>query len=216
MLTTTSTPPQQSSEEKLITLTGIKWLTFKAIMSDVGDGRAWRIAYAEGVLEIRMPLTEHEEPKGMIESFVEAFADELDMEVRKLGALTLEREDLARAIEPDSCFYVQNELVVRGKSINLPADPPPDLVVESDYTSSSLNKFSIYASLGVSEIWRYRNQCLQVYQLVEGSYEPKENSLAFPCWPIAEIPAFIEQSKTIGQRAAVRLFPDRVRELLAE
>jgi Uma2 family endonuclease len=216
MLTTISTPPQQISEEKLITLTGIKWLTFKAIMSDVGDGRAWRVAYAEGVLEIRMPLTEDEEPKGMIESFVEAFADELDMEVRKLGALTLEREDLARAIEPDSCFYVQNELVVRGKSINLPADPPPDLVVESDYTSSSLNKFSIYASLGVPEIWRYRNQCLQVYQLVEGSYEPKENSLAFPCLPIAEIPAFIEQSKTIGQRAAVRLFRDRVRELLAE
>jgi Uma2 family endonuclease len=216
MLTTTSTPPQQSSEEKLITLTGIKWQTFKAIMSDVGDGRAWRIAYAEGVLEIRMPLTEHEEPKGMIESFVEAFADEVDMEVRKLGALTLEREDLARAIEPDSCFYVQNESVVRGKSINLPADPPPDLVVESDYTSSSLNKFSIYASLGVPEIWRYRNQSLLVYQLVEGNYEQRENSLAFPCLPIAEIPAFIEQSKTIGQRAAVRLFRDRVRELLAE
>jgi len=216
MLTTTSTPPQQSSEEKLITLTGIKWLTFKAIMSDVGDGRAWRIAYAEGVLEIRMPLTEHEEPKGMIESFVEAFADAIDIEVRKLGALTLEREDLARAIEPDSCFYIQNESVVRGKSINLLADPPPDLVVESDYTSSSLNKFSIYASLGVPEIWRYRNQCLQVYQWVEGNYEQRENSLAFPFLPIAEIPGFIEQSKTIGQRAAVRLFRDRVREVLAQ
>ena len=216
MLTTTSTPPQQSSEEKLITLTGIKWLTFKAIMSDVGDGRAWRIAYAEGVLEIRMPLTEHEEPKGMIESFVEAFADAIDIEVRKLGALTLEREDLARAIEPDSCFYIQNESVVRGKSINLLADPPPDLVVESDYTSSSLNKFSIYASLGVPEIWRYRNQCLLVYQLVEGNYEQRENSLAFPFLPIAEIPGLIEQSKAIGQRAAVRLFRDRVRELLAE
>src|SRR4028118_153735 len=215
MLTTTSSPPQQSSEEKLITLTGIKWLTFKAIMSDVGDGRAWRIAYAEGVLEIRMPLTEHEEPKGMIESFVEAFADAIDIEVRKLGALTLEREDLARAIEPDSCFYIQNESEVRGKSINLLADPPPDLVVESDYTSSSLNKFSIYASLGVPEIWRYRNQCLVVYQLVEGNYEEREKSLAFPFLPVAEIPGFIEQSKTIGQRAAVRLFRDRVRELLA-
>jgi Uma2 family endonuclease len=216
MVTTTLTPPQQSSEEKLITLTGIKWLTFKAIMSDVGDSRAWRIAYAEGVLEIRMPLTEHEEPKGMIESFVEAFADALDIEVRKLGALTLEREDLTRAIEPDSCFYIQNESVVRGKSINLPADPPPDLVVESDYTSSCLNKFSIYASLGVPEIWRYRNQCLQVYQLVEGNYEERENSLAFPFLPIAEIPGLIEQSKSIGQRAAVRLFRERIREVLAQ
>ena len=153
MLTTISTPPQQSSEEKLITLTGIKWLTFKAIMSDVGDGRAWRVAYAEGVLEIRMPLPKHERPKVMLELFIGALADELEIEAMSLGALTLEREDLARAIEPDSCLYVQNESVVRGKSINLPADPPPDLVVKSDYTSSSLNKFSIYASLGVSEIW---------------------------------------------------------------
>jgi hypothetical protein len=79
-----------------------------------------------------------------------------------------------------------------------------------------LNKFSIYASLGVPEIWRYRNQSLLVYQLVEGNYEQRENSLAFPFLQIAEIPAFIEQSKTIGQRAAVRLFRDRVRELLAE
>jgi Uma2 family endonuclease len=216
MVTTISTPPQSSSEEKVITLTGIKWPTFKAIMSDVGDGRAWRIAYDAGVLEIRMPLTEHEEPVGMIESFVGVVVDELEIEMRQLGALTLEREDLSRAIEPDSCFYIQNESLVRGKSINLPADPPPDLVVESDYTSSSLNKFSIYAALGVPEIWRYRNQSLLVYHLVEGNYEERENSLAFPFLPIAEIPLLIEQSKSIGQRAAVRLFRDRVREVLAE
>jgi len=217
MVTTTLTSPLQSSEEKLITLTGIKWLTFKAIMSDVGDDRAWRIAYAEGVLEIRMPLPKHERPKVMIELFIGALADELEIEAMTLGALTLEREDLARAIEPDTCFYIQNESLVRDKDeINLPADPPPDLVVESDYTSSSLNKFSIYAELGVPEIWRYRNQSLQVYQLVDGSYQERENSLAFPFLPIAEIPGLIEQSKTIGQRAAVRLFRERVREFLAK
>ncbi|WP_377475596.1 MAG: Uma2 family endonuclease [Microcoleus anatoxicus] len=217
MVTTTLTPPQQSSEEKLITLTGIKWSTFKAIMSDVGDGRAWRIAYAEGVLEIRMPLPKHERHKVMLELFIGALADELEIEAMSLGALTLEREDLTRAIEPDTCFYIQNESLVRDKDeINLPADPPPDLVVESDYTSSSLNKFSIYAALGVPEIWRYRNQSLVVYQLVEGSYQERENSLAFGFLPIAEIPGLIEQSKTIGQRAAVRLFREKVREFLAE
>ena len=217
MVTTTLTPSLQSSEEKLITLTGIKWLTFKAIMSDVGDGRAWRIAYAEGVLEIRMPLPKHERPKVMLELFIGALADELEIEAMSLGALTLEREDLARAIEPDSCFYIQNESLVRDKDeINLLTDPALDLVVESDYTSSSLNKFSIYASLGVPEIWRYRHQSLQVYQLVDGSYAERENSLAFPFLPIAEIPGLIEQSKTIGQRAAVRLFREMVREFLPE
>jgi len=33
--------------------------------------------------------------------------------------------------------------------------PPPDLVVEADLTSSSLDKLTIYASLGVAEVWRY-------------------------------------------------------------
>jgi hypothetical protein len=36
-----------------------------------------------------------------IESFIEAIADELEIEVMKAGSLTLEREDLTRAVEPD-------------------------------------------------------------------------------------------------------------------
>jgi len=39
-------------------------------------------------------------------------------------------------------------------------------------------------------------------------------SLAFPFLPIAEIPGFIEQSRTVGQRATVRLFRQRIREIL--
>jgi Putative restriction endonuclease len=94
--------------------------------------------------------------------------------------------------------------------------PPPDLVVESDYTISSLDKFSLYASLGVPELWRYTRQMLQVYRLVEGNYQLSEQSLAFPFLPIAEIPGFIEQSRNIGQRAVVRLFRYRIREILSE
>jgi Uma2 family endonuclease len=113
----------------------------------------------------------------MLEDFMGALADELEIEAMSLGALTLEREDLTRAIESATCFYIQNESLVREREeINWSLDPPPDLVVESDCTSSSVNKFSIYASLGVPEIGRYRNQSLLVYQLVEGNYEHRENS----------------------------------------
>lgn len=215
MVTTTSTRvDQQLTPENRVVLKGVSWSTFKALVADVGDDRAWRIAYDRGVLEIRMPLEEHEEPKRLIESFVEAIVDELEIELRSLGSLTLEREDLTRAVEPDSCFYIQNESLVRGRNINLPNDPPPDLAIESDYTNSSVNKFTIYAALGVPELWMYRRQSLQVYQLVEGKYQKCDRSLAFPFLPIAEIPGFIEQSRTIGQRAAVRLFRQRIREIL--
>jgi Uma2 family endonuclease len=216
MVTTTSTPVEQEiTPENRVVLKGVSWSTFKALLADVGDDRAWRIAYDRGVLEIRMPLLEHEVPKGLIESLIEATADELEIEVMKAGSLTLEREDLTRAVEPDSCFYIQNEASVRGKrDIKLPEDLPPDLVIESDYTNSSINKDAIYAALGVPELWRYRRQSLQVYQLVEGKYQKCDRSLAFPFLPVAEIPGFIEQSRTIGQRSAVRLFRQRIREIL--
>lgn len=219
MVTITSPPPQLQESDRVsnpVILKGVSWSTYKALMADVGDDRAWRIAYNQGVLEIRMPLEEHEEPKRLIESFIEAIVDELEIELRSLGSLTLEREELSRGVEPDSCFYIQNESVVRGKNINLPEVPPPDLVVESDYTSSSLDKFSLYASLGVPELWRYTRQMLQVYRLVEGNYEISEQSLAFPFLPIAEIPGFIEQSRNIGQRAAVPLFRQRIREIVSD
>ena len=214
--TITPSPPVQEQiiRESKVVLKGVSWQTFQALLADVGDDRAWRIAYDNGVLEIRMPYQEHEMPTGMLESFVEALADELEIEVMKLRSMLLKREDLTRAIEPDTCFYIQNEALVRSRDIDLQTDPPPDLAVESDYTNSSLNKFAIYAALGVPEIWRYRRQTLEVYQLVDGAYQTVTQSVAFPFLPIAEIPGFIEQSRAIGQRSAVRLFRTRIREIL--
>ena len=148
-------PVPATARETRILMKGVSWQTYKTLMAEVGGDRAWRIAYDRGVLEIRMPLEEHEEPLGLLESFIEAVADELSIEVRKLGALTLDREDLTRAVEPDTCFYIQNEALVRGRKINLPEDPPPDLAIESDYTNSSINKQALYSALGVPELWRY-------------------------------------------------------------
>ena len=211
-----STPKStQVSQETLLTpclpLRGVSWSTYQALMTDIGENRPWRIAYNQGILEIRMPLAQHEEPKRLLESFVEAMVDELEIELRSLGSLTLEREDLKRAIEPDSCFYIQNEAKVRGKKeIDLAVDPPPDLAIESDYTNSCLNKFSIYASLGVPELWRYYKGNLEVYQLVGEEYEKKDESLAFPSFPVGEVVQLIEVSKTEGQRYAVRLLRKRI------
>ncbi len=219
MVSTISSPtplPESTYPSNRVVLQGVSWQTYKALMADIGDNRICRIAYFRGILEIRMPLTEHEEPVQLLGDFVKGIADELEIELRCLGALLLERDDLSRAIEPDSCFYIQNEAKIRGKNIQLPEDPPPDLVIESDYTSSSLNKFEIYSSLGVLELWRYYKQRLEIYLLDNGEYKISEVSLAFPFLPVAEISGFIDRSKTEGQRASVRLFRSRIKEILNE
>jgi len=215
MQSTTLAPIQeQVSPENRIILRNISWSTYQALMTDVGEDRGWRIAYQEGVLELRMPLKEHELPKIMISKLLAALSEELEIEILELGSLLLEREDLTRAIEPDTCCYIQNESLVRNKNIEFPNDPPPDLAVESDLTHSSINKFKIYGVLGVPELWRYTKETLQVYQLIDGEYKRCEQSLSFPFLPLDEIPGFIEQSKGVGQRLAVRSFRERIREVL--
>jgi Uma2 family endonuclease len=217
MTTTLPTLTEEKIREtQFIELKDISWQTYKELMTQLGDDRVWRVAYDHGVLEIRMPLREHEQPKIIISYLITALADELELEVMELGAWKLERDDLSQAVEPDTCFYIQNELRVRGLSISLPNDPPPDLVIESDHRHSSVNKFSLYASLGVTELWTYNKRKLEVYQLVDSQYKPVKKSLALPIFPITEVTNYIEQSYQIGQRATVRLFRERIREILKQ
>jgi Uma2 family endonuclease len=122
---TPSTFPQESAPaEARVVLRGVSWQTFKALMADIGEDRSCRIAYDQGMLEIRVPYEQHEEPKILIAAFVTATADELEIEIRQLGSLTLEREDLTCAVEPDSCFYIQMNLRSEAKKSSYPMFHP--------------------------------------------------------------------------------------------
>jgi len=110
------TVPTAKIRESRTVLTGVSWQTFKALLAEIGEDRSCRIAYDRGTLEIMIPYAGHEEPVALIEDFLTAVADEIGIEVRRLGSLTLERSDLTRMVEPDTCFYIQNESLVRGKA----------------------------------------------------------------------------------------------------
>ncbi len=204
----TSTPAEQRT-----VLENISWQTFEALLRETGDRRGFRFAYERGTLEIMTPLYEHENPKIQLDRFIFTLAEELAIEIKSAGSLTLKRQDVAVGIEPDNCYYIQNEATVRGKrKIDLKNDPPPDLAIEVDITSSSVNKSEIYAALRVPELWRYNGRVLKFYQLVEGQYRECEFSLAFPFVSVNEIARFVAQSKTTGETALVKSFRVWVRE----
>jgi Uma2 family endonuclease len=199
------------AEQRTI-LYNVSWETFEALLRDTGEGRGSRFAYDCGTLEIMTPLFEHENPKGNFGNFIIALAEELDMEIRNAGSTTLKRNSMTKGIEPDSCYYIQNEAVIRGKkTLNLEIDPPPDLAIEIDITSSSVNKINIYAALGVAEIWRYDGAVLKFYQLVESEYIEINFSIAFPLISVGDMNRFIQQSKTMGEIALLKSFRAWVR-----
>jgi Uma2 family endonuclease len=152
--------------EQRVILSNISWQTFEQLLKELGDNRTSRLAYDEGVLEIMTPLGRHENNNRFIESMIGAIADELNLNLKRFGSLTLKRSKKLKGAEPDSCYYLQNEPLVRSKQeIDLDKDPPPDLVLEIDITSGSLNKQPIYAAIGVPEFWHYDGNKLQVFLL---------------------------------------------------
>ncbi len=198
--------------EQRTVLYNLSWDTFEALLRDTGEHRGSRFAYDCGTLEIMTPLFEHENPKIQFDRLIFSLAEELDIEVRSAGSTTLKRKSLAKGIEPDSCYYIQNEAAMRSReTLNLEIDTPPDLAVEIDITSSSVNKFNIYAALGVAELWRYDGEVLKFYQLVENQYIEIKFSLAFPLVSVRDINRFIQQGKTLGEIALLKSFRAWVR-----
>jgi Uma2 family endonuclease len=196
-------------------LKNVSWQQFKDILENLGESRSARLSYSQGTLEIMTPLPEHEDDKVIIADFIKAILEEMDIEFRSLGSTTFENEAMRQAVEPDDCFYIQNEAQIRGKKrLNLEIDPPPDLALEIDITSRT--KFNNYQELGVAELWRYNGKKLEINNLQSGRYVQSETSLAFPNLPIANVlHDFVEQSKVRGRNATMKAFRAWVREQLA-
>jgi Uma2 family endonuclease len=192
----------------------ISWSTYKHILAELGENRSSRISYSQGVLEIIAPLREHEVGKKIIGNLVEILLEELDIEFWSLGSTTFDEEKMDAGVEPDDCFYIQNEAAVRGKDrIDLTIDPPPDLAIEIDITSRT--RFNNYEVLGVPELWRWRGNKLEINVLIDGKYVITNNSLVFPNLPIAQlIPEYLQRSKTEGRNATMKAFRAWIREQL--
>ena len=199
------------AEQKTV-LQNVSWQTFEALLMDTGEDRGSRFAYDCGTLEIMTPLFEHENPKIQFDRLIFALAEELEVEIKSAGSMTLKRKAINQGIEPDNCYYIQNEPSVIGRrELDLETDPLPDLAIEIDITSSSVNKSGIYLALGVSELWKYNGRVVKFYQLVEGQYVEREFNLAFPIVLVNDMNGFIEQSKTMGEIALLKSFRAWVR-----
>ncbi|UKO95829.1 Uma2 family endonuclease [Nostoc sp. UHCC 0870] len=194
-----------------VILQNINWQEFEAILTELGDHRATRLAYIQGTLEIRMPLPKHEVAKVIIGDMVKILLEELEIDCESFGSTTFKREDMSFGVEPDDSFYIKNHARMIGKErIDLTVDPPPDLVIEVDVTSKT--QLAAYEALRVPELWRYEKGRLQINILQDGKYVESEISPTFPNLPIVEaISQFYEQSQTIGRSPTLRSFRNWVR-----
>lgn len=190
-----------------VLLRNVSWDEFEQILDELGDRRAARLAYYKGMLEIMVPLAGHEDGKEIISDLVKTLLEELDIEFRSLGSTTFKRQNMDAGVEPDACFYIQNEAAIRGRDrINLNFEPPPDLAIKIDITSKSEIKKNSYEALGVSELWIYDGRSLQINLLQNRQYIVTNRSQIFPMPIVEAIPQYVMQSKLDGRNAAIKAF----------
>ncbi len=184
-------------------------------LRDDDEYRHTRMTYDRGDLELMSPSKLHERVGYLIGRCIDVWTEERQIAVQSCRTTTFRREDLLQGLEPDNCYYIQNESVVRSRDeVDLTIDPPPDLAVEVDITSWAIDRMAIYGALGVPEVWRWHADRLQV--LVSNpnrEYVEQATSQVLTGFPFDRLAELIAQRTLHDETTLIRQFRAWCREI---
>ncbi len=194
----------------------IDWKTYTMLLRVFErSGRRFRLTYDRGTLEIMSPLWVHEAQARLLGRFIDVLTEELNLPCRLGGSVTLRRRKKQKGLEPDNCYWIASTPLLQGKRhLDLRVDPPPDLAVEVDVTSSVMNRIGIYSALGVPEIWRLSVGGIAFHILASGKYQVQSNSLSFPQLASTDLVPFLAQWGQDDDTTIVRRFREWVKQQL--
>jgi Uma2 family endonuclease len=194
-----------------VIISNVSWETYESLLKDLENQSSPRLAYDQGVLEIMSPHFEPDSAKEILAYIATAAMEEMDLDFVAAGSTTFKREVLKRGVEPDSSFYIRNAKQVRGKKrLDMEIDPPPDLLIEIDVTTDSMNKFPLYAALQVPEVWRYEGS-IEIWILDQTRYLRHPASIAIPILDEEFVYGLMESSLTMKRPAWARRTHDQIR-----
>jgi Uma2 family endonuclease len=200
-----------SSETRTV-LENVRWETFIEL-SEQRRGSVPRMTYDEGVLELMSPLRQHENIGCLIGRIIETFTEVMGIEIQSVASTTFRRSDLKKAFEADESYYIKHAELIRLKEeVDLFIDPPPDLVVEIEITSSAIAKMKLFAAMGVPEVWRHDGEKLEMFSLVDGYYQAKKSSTSLPGLDPNLINAILDRRFECGETMLIREFRQSLTE----
>jgi Uma2 family endonuclease len=101
-----------------------------------------------------------------------------------------------KGLEPDECYCL-------GEKKDF-----PDLAIEVIVSSSLLDKFDIYAGLGMQEVWAWQNSRFSIYALHSQSYEVIPTSELLPQCNLTLLSRFVQPD---NQFEAVMAFREAIK-----
>lgn len=193
-------------------LQNVSWLQYVELR-DADENRNKRTTYDRRSFELLARGRRHERISILIDRSIFIWAQEKQVLIWSYGSMTHCREDLARGLEPDKCYYFHREPVMsRDREFDLTIDPPVDLAVDVDVTSNSIDRMPIYAAFGVPEFWRWCGDELLIFRLsADRQYRCVELSDALPGFPAQEMVRLILPNMFYDDVSYIRQFRDLCR-----
>ena len=190
-----------------VVMHGVSWASYEQLLDALQEQQV-RVSYDRGRLEIMSPSRLHERIKHLLVLLVAAISRDFGIPVHGFGSATFRRAGLARGVEADEWYYIAAEAAVRGKDdIDLDVDPPPDLAIEIDITSTIDARLPIYSALEVHEIWVWRAGIVRfLLRGADGDYTEAETSGAFPFLKSAALTQFLGQRHTTDETTFIEQF----------
>ena len=201
------------SPGSVVTIADLNWQELEQVLEEWGEKRHSKIAYCQGVLEVMVPLPEHEKNVVILGDIVKLLLNHQGREWECLRSTTYKNELKRVGIEPDDSFYIEHrEAVIGKKRLDLSIDPPPDLAIEVDLTSCTQE--SAYLALRVPELWIYAHDQLRIFCLDNDGYRESNHSLIFPNVPLKTlIPDTIQTANRRGISVALKALAAHLKTL---
>jgi len=204
-----ATPARRKSSRRCFQMTA-DW-AFYSRMLKLFEGRpGYRLAYDRGRLEIMSPSFRHDRADRFLGSLIPILARAYGLPMVPGGTVTLRRKRKQKGIEGDEVFWLANApKVFAATTLKLSIHPPPDLAIEVDVSRSSLNRLSLYAAMGVPEVWRLENEALMFYGLSQGpKLQPIAASMSFPAVTPGDLEGFLSKARCSDHIAVLNEFEE--------
>lgn len=196
----------RKSDGDRIVLRDMSWERYIELRDNPAQAQI-RMTLFNGELVLISPSRVHERLKELLAQFVRVWAEVHGLPLSSAGSTTLRSPELMAALEPDSAFYLKHAPEMWGRDDFDPAnDPPPDLAIEIDVSSSSIGRMPIYASLGVPEVWRTDGETLTVFVLCDKEYKTSLTSPALAGLSIEVLISFLSRRTENDEITLIREF----------
>ncbi|MBD2197892.1 MULTISPECIES: Uma2 family endonuclease [Calothrix] len=144
------------------------WEEFEKIEALTADAPGLRITFLDGCVEFMTLGEEHEMLKTIIGFLLEFYLCEMGINFIPVGSATRRAKEKSASFEPDESYYIGEK------------KEHPDLAIEVNITSGSLDKLEKYKRFKITEVWFWENNQLFLYGLNNDNYEQITQSNLLP------------------------------------